>query len=159
MSVWVDNVKANMSRLMLTDITASANSTFTETKATNSLQHNATGTYNGSYSVQMEGLSVDHEINATWLFEYNVKLTLGFTINPKQRYDNNSLAVVNDKLEYNEAVEDIELIVTKGLNPTLYGSLLENMELVSVSPLEYADELETFAKCEIIWRCAARITP
>ena len=158
MSVWVDKVRANMVRLMQTDIVADANNLFTETKATNSLVHQATSTYNGSYSIQMNGLSVIHEINNTWLFEYSVTLKLGFTINPKQRYDNNTLAVVNDKYDYNQAIEDVELIATKSLKPELYGSLIENMELLGVSPLEYSDELETLATCEMVFKCAGRVT-
>jgi hypothetical protein len=158
MSVWVDKVRANFVRLMETDITADANNLFTETKATNSLVHQATSTYNGSYSIQHAGLSVDFEINNTWLFTYSVTLKLGFTINPKQRYDANTDTVVNDKQDYNQAVEDIELIISKALNPTLYGSLLEVMELESVSPLDYSDELETFATCDLVFRCGGRTT-
>jgi len=158
MSVWVDKVKANVTRLMETDITATANSTFAETKATNSLQHNATSTFNGSWSVQMGGLSINHEINNTWLFDYTVVLKLGFTINPKQRFDPNTSTVVNDKLEYNEAVEDIELIATKALDASLYNSLLENIELVSVSPFEYINELENFGVCEMVFVCSGRTT-
>jgi hypothetical protein len=156
-SVWVDKVRANFERLMQTDIAASANNLFTETKATGSLIHNATSTYNGSYSIAMTGLNVVHEINNTWLFEYNVALTLGFTINPKQRYDVDTSTVVNDKLEYNEAIEDIELIASKALSPSLYGSLLENMELRGVGPLEYSDEMETFAKCTMDFLCSGRV--
>jgi hypothetical protein len=157
MSVWT-TVRANFERLMETDITADANSTFTETKATNSLVHQSTGTYNGAYSIQMSGLSVDFEINNTWLFTYDVILKLGFTINPKQRLDVDTNTVVNDKLEYNEAIEDVELIVAKALSPSLYGATVEVMELSSASALEYADELETFATCELVFKCGARTT-
>jgi hypothetical protein len=143
---------------METDITASANNTFTETKAANSLIHQSTGTYNGAYSIQMAGLSVVHEINNTWLFEYSVLLKLGFTINPKQRWDQATSTVVNDKLDYNNAVEDVELIVTKALSPSLYGSQVENMELISASELAFNDEVETFSTCDLLFRCAGRAT-
>lgn len=158
MSVWIDNVRANFSRLMVTDIVADSNSTFSETKATNSLIHQATGTYNGSYSIQMGGLSLDSEINNTWRFDYEVILKLGFTINPKQRFDPNTETVVNDKLEYNQAIEDIELIVSKALKPQLFGTLLERMDLQGVTALEYADELETFATCELRFIAGGRTT-
>jgi hypothetical protein len=158
MSVWGDKIRPNFERLMGTDITTDAHSLFTETKATNSLIHQSTGTYNGSYSIQMAGLEVDYEINNTWLFTYTVTLKLGFTINPKQRYDSTTATVVNDKLEYNEAIEDVELIVSKALNPTYYGSLVEVMELSGASALEYSDEIETFATCELTFKCGGRAT-
>lgn len=158
MSVWGDKIRPNFERLMETDITASANSVFTETKATNSLIHQSTGTFNGAYSIQMNGLEVDHEINNTWLFSYTVLLKLGFRINPKQRYDVNTETVVNDKLEYNEAVEDVELIVTKALSPSLYGSTVENVRLVSVSEMQYQEELENFATCDLVFLCSGRAT-
>ena len=99
MSVWADKVRPNLERLMETDIATDAINLFTETKATNSLIHQSTGTYNGAYSIQMAGIEVDYEINNTWLFTYTVILKLGFTINPKQRLDVDTNTVVNDKLD------------------------------------------------------------
>lgn len=159
MSVWVDKVRANMTRLMTSDIIATAHNTFTETKGPASLISDPTSVSNGSYSVQSRGVTVDLELNPTMAFTYQTNLRLGFKLNPRERWDEDERAVVNDKRDYNNAIEDIELIIQKALTPTLYGGLLEQMEIINIGPLEYRDETETFATCDLVFGCRGRITP
>jgi len=158
MSIWADSVRANFKRTMDTDISGLTTSSFTETKSTQNLLNNAIPTFNGAYSIQMNGLTVEKELNNTWAFEYGVLIRLGFIINPKQTYDADTETVVNDKVDYNEAVDDVELIITKALNASLFSATVENVELESVTPLEYRDELETLATCDLVFKCRGRTT-
>lgn len=117
--------------------------------------------YNGAYSIAFEGFTgVGREVNTSYDFQGRVRIRVGYIINSEAVADPNGsdTTPINAKTDYSHAVEDIELIIKTRLNVETYHGVLDYVNFISCSPLQFLNETENYAICDIVFEVGRQTT-
>lgn len=137
-------------------VNASASHLFRETPMGIDVRSLPLSVYDGAYSVEFRGYTrVGQEINTTQEVDVQVRINVGFLFNVAEQYDETTDTVVNDKREYNRAVDDVLSIITN----VMVSPLFEQVEFVGTTPMETQDNADNFAVVGIDFILSTRVTP
>lgn len=110
-------IYSNSQTLMETTLVGLTNNTFKEVQDLIDLTTAPASVFNGGYSLQMLRIpSIDYNVNATLGYEMLIRLQVAFEIN------------LNNRTSYNNAINDVETILTKRLTSSTFPSaIVENI--------------------------------
>lgn len=114
--------------------------------------------FDGLYSVEFRGFPrVGMEVNTMQEIDVTVRLNVAYLFNLAERYDSNATppGVVNDKGEYNNAVNDLLRII----NAVMVSQEFEDVEFIGTGPFEFMEENDNFAVVGIDFTLSTTVTP
>ena len=140
---------------MFETVNLTANNRFEETPTGTELSTLPSTVFNGAYSIALNGIpQVEREVGTTIVALIRVRVQVGFLVNQIARIDPDTDAMDNSKTEYNNAANDILLIIKTmmlGQYPTV-----EVTRFTGASALRSLEDVENYFVCDIEFQLGAR---
>lgn len=118
------------------------------------VRRNPVSIFDGAYSLEFRGYPrIGMEVNTQQEVDVNVRVNLAFLMNMMERIKAGE--VVNDKAEYNTAVND----VLKIINAAMTSGEFEEVAFIGTTPIEFQEENQNFGVIGIDLMLSTTVTP